>query len=411
MIVLSRVSLSGLRPLSRLHSSSLSAETKSTSECYLGIFHASCHQPLIMRRKTRKAIIQFTLFLSVLFLIIYLGGSSPSITTYQWSKITYKTTSRSLPEARGVCPGLKDSTKPALVVARVQADDLTWLTALESVYHLCVYTADALVDKESKNLQVPANRGHESMAYLTFIIDNYDNIPKAGAVFVHGSRKAWHNDAKDWDNAPLLSALAPNIPNALEHYGYHNLRCDWSVSTCDLEAKAQGSMEVRMQARLVPWDTRAVSDAALPAGLASLFGESGKLGRTDTLRSQCCAQFVVARQNIMQHSREEYVAIRQWLLDGTGAPETRNKDAAPVDDKVAGRILSYIWHILFIEQDVSRGGGDGLELGRLNSMACPSAEDCYCRLYGRCNLKSCTTPGRCHGQYLIPPNLKVPADT
>lgn len=363
-----------------------------------------------MRRKTRKALVQFSLFLIALVLIIYLGGSSASTTSYAWRKITYQTTARALPDARGVCPGVGDSAKPALVVARVQADDQSWLSPLESAYHLCVYTADAPADKKRTSLQVPANRGHESMAYLTFIIDNYETIPKAGVVFVHGSRKAWHNDAKDWDNAPLLLALAPNIPSALQQHGYHNLRCDWSVSTCDPEAKAQGSMEVSMQARLVPWDTRAVSDAALPAGLASLFGEAGKLGRTDALRSQCCAQFVVARKNIWQHSREEYVAIRQWLLDGTGAPGTGNKDAAPLDDKVAGRILSYVWHILFIKQDVSRGDGDGLALGTLNKLACPSAEECYCRLYGRCNLAGCTTPGRCHGQYSIPPNLKVPAD-
>jgi hypothetical protein len=239
------------------------------------------------------------------------------------------------------------------------------------------------------------------MSYLTFIIDNYDAFPASGAVFVHGSRKAWHNDAPDYDNAPLLSAL--NVSRALELHGYHNLRCDWSISTCDPAGPAQGSMEIKMQARLVPWDTRAVSDAALPEGLASLFGGSGRLGRNDAVRSQCCAQFVVSRANVWAHARDEYVAIRQWLLDETAG-------AAPVDDKVAGRILSYVWHILFIKRDSKEGSGaEGVNLQRLNSLACPRAEDCYCRLYGRCGLKSCTN-GRCHGQYQLPKNLQLPVE-
>lgn len=160
-----------------------------------------------------------------------------------------------------------------------------------------------------------------------------------------------------------------------------------------------------MQAVLEPWDARAVSDAALPHAFETLFGgnelassEGGNfvLRRTDTVRAQCCAQFVVARDRIWQHSREEYAALRMWLLDS---------NAAPLDDRVAGRILSYVWHILFIKQ--SESGGD-LDLERLNAQACPSAADCYCRLYGRCGLEHCTSPGSCQGQYQLPKDLKLP---
>ena len=56
------------------------------------------------------------------------------------------------------------------------------------------------------------------MAYLTFLIDNYDHISSAGAVFVHGARFQSHNDEPEYDNAVLLSAL--NIPKAVEQSGY-----------------------------------------------------------------------------------------------------------------------------------------------------------------------------------------------
>jgi hypothetical protein len=403
-----------------------------------------------MRRKTRGALLNIVLFCGVLFLILYLngggGGSGSASKTFAWTTVRYKTTSSAqeqpTTEGRGVCPGLAAATKPVLVVARVAADgDTEWLEserlALAQKYHLCVYTADAPLDATSTHLQVPANRGHEAMAYLTFIIDNYDHIPAAGAVFVHGSRWAWHNDAPDYDNAALLTAL--NVSAALDPWGYHNLRCDWSASTCPPEEKvAQGSLGTSINAMLEPWNQRVVSDAALPPALAALFGGSSGdsdgnpaesdakllyLGRADSIRSQCCAQFVVARDSIWQHSRDEYVAVRQWLLDGNRSEEQQqlhpqNSNAAPPDDRIAGRILSYVWHILFLRRDalvnvepsMSAASTKYIDLERLNTLACPRADECYCRLYGRCNLPGCTEPGQCYGQYARPPGFRLPDD-
>ena len=96
------------------------------------------------------------------------------------------------------------------------------------------------------------------------------------------------------------------------------------------------------QAILQPNNLRAVSDAALPGALASLFGgeeqASALLGRTHTVRSQCCAQFVVSRESIWQHSQNEYIALRQWLLDGNVYETRQQGRPAPLDDRVAGRI-------------------------------------------------------------------------
>lgn len=374
-----------------------------------------------MRRKTRKHVVNVVFFGVALFFVIYLNRHQSSNKTFAWTAIRYKTTSPTLPKARGICPGLADAWKPVLVVARVEADgDPKWVDALARLYHICVYTADALVDTDSTNLQVPENRGHEAMAYLTFIIDNYADVPAAGAVFVHGSRWAWHNDDPNYDNAALLATL--NISAALAPSGYHNLRCDWSTSMCPPSTPPQGSLEVSASAMLEPWNARAVSDAALPRAFATLFGgdvdgysssrdRTVLLGRTDTVRAQCCAQFVVARDSMWQHSRDEYIALRQWLLDGSrGSDKSEHSqmgDAAPSDDRIAGRILSYLWHILFLKQGKFTGGVD---LEQLNRLACPSAEECYCRLYGRCGLEGCDSLGQCYGQYTLPPDLRLPDD-
>ena len=390
-----------------------------------------------MRRRTRKSLVNIAFFGSALFLIMYLNHHQSNTKTFAWTTIRYKTTATVLPKTRGICPGLAGSSKPALVMSRVAADgDFTWLNSLADLYHICVYTADAPVDIHSTHLQVPANRGHEAMAYLTFLIDNYADIPAAGAVFVHGSRWAWHNDALDYDNVSLLATL--NVSAALAPSGYHNLRCDWSASMCS-PSSPQGSLETVLSAALEPWNARVVSDAALPRALVTLFGGDGStagldpvageyaspkdggrllLGRTDAVRAQCCAQFVVARYRVWQHSREEYMALRQWLLDGSsdsGPNEhSQGRNVAPPDDRVAGRIVSYLWHILFMQQgepSAKAPGGDiGVDLERLNTIACPRADDCYCRLYGRCDLEACSTPGHCHGQYLLPQDFRLPDD-
>ncbi|KAJ5570425.1 uncharacterized protein N7459_009855 [Penicillium hispanicum] len=372
-----------------------------------------------MSRKVQRSISQLVFFCAILFFILYLNRPQSRDKTFSWTKVRYKTRAVALPEARGICPKLSGSKKPALVVSRVEADgDSTWINALAKRYHLCVYNVDAPIDTSSHHLQVPANRGHEAMTYLTFLIDNYDEIPAAGAVFVHGSRWAWHNDAPDYDNAALLAAL--DIPRALEPWGYHNLRCDWSVSTCLPSAPAQGSLELRLQSAVAPWSARAASDIALPGALVSIFGGDGSeylaaqtsasltLGRTETVRAQCCAQFVVSRERIWQHTRDEYIALRQWLLDGADSnngPRARNNKAAPSDDRVAGRILSYLWHILFAKQTAE----GAIHLDQLNKEACPSAAECYCRLYGRCDLQ-CPNPGTCRGQYQVPPYFRLPDD-
>ncbi|KAJ9613737.1 hypothetical protein H2204_014700 [Knufia peltigerae] len=344
-------------------------------------------------------------------------GSGNGAKNFAWRTVRYQTTASTLPSAQGVCRGLSDTTKPALVVARINTDDTKWLDRLLDKYHLCVYTADAPVDKSSKYLQVPENRGHEAMTYLTFIIDNYETIPSSGAVFVHGARWSWHNDNPDYDNAALLAAL--NISSALTPWGYHNLRCDWSASTCPM-AVAQGSFGTSINAILEPWNQRLVSDAALPDALTALFGfENDRLkpgvrlhlGRHDAVRAQCCAQFVVSRESIHRHTLEEYVALRQWLLDGSSGQRANSNSsqstkAAPPDDRIAGRIMSYVWHILFLDYDTLN---EHIDLEKLNELACPSAAQCYCRLYGRCDLQRCTQ-GRCYGQYVIPPGYRLPED-
>ncbi|TKA25217.1 hypothetical protein B0A50_05915 [Salinomyces thailandicus] len=361
-----------------------------------------------MRFTARKALVNLALFAAALCLVLYVNSgqswqSSAIGRKVDWTTIRY-ITGADVPEHRGLCPGISGESLPALVVAHVEDNgNLKWLDDLQGKYHFCVYRMDRESDGKRHELQVPANKGHEAMAYLTFIIDNYPNIPASGAVFVHGSRFSWHNDEPTYDNLPLLRML--DVGSALEGPGYHNLRCDWSTSTCAKDyGPAQTSMETQLNAAAQPWDLRAKSDSLMAESIVTLFGgfvadEQARLKRGEKIMSQCCGQFVVSRDRIWQHSLKEYTALRQWLLDGR----------APEDDKVSGRIVSYLWHILFLRKEVMNEKANAMDIGRLNQLACPSAQDCYCKLYGRCDLQNCDVD-RCHGQYSVPPNFALPDD-
>jgi hypothetical protein len=368
-----------------------------------------------MKRGIRPLLPVFV-FISVLLLIIFLGSSSTS-KPLAWSLIHYTSAVAEINGIDGVCPGLQPNvTKPVLVVARVDADgDASWLEKLSDKYHLCIYDVATSTGPpeqpmpSSQHIQHPLNRAHEALPYLTFLTSNYNLLASSsatpGVVFIHGSRFAWHNDHPVYDNLALLLSL--NVSAAVETVGYANLRCDWSAGTCGSGIKAQGSVAVKLQAMTSPWDLRAVSDAALPAAFAEIFGgesESAELASNAVLRAQCCAQFAVSVDSIKQHTLEEYIALRQWLLDG--------QSLASKDDRVVGRILSYLWHVLFIKHEsvasLTRTGG--IDLGKLNGFACPeSASECYCRLYGRCELQQCEQRGQCTGQYSVPKRYKLEA--
>jgi Protein of unknown function (DUF3431) len=185
-----------------------------------------------MIRKAQKPLgfLNLIFFGTASCLILYFNLQPATSKTSEWTTIRVKTISKTLPRSRDNCPGLANSKKPALVVARIQDEDAFWLDDLFETYHLCICTADAPLDESLDYLQVPANRGHEAMAYLTFMIDNYEHVPAACAVFLHGSRFAWHKDGQDYDNRAILAAL--NVSSALAPLGYRNLCCDWSTSTC-----------------------------------------------------------------------------------------------------------------------------------------------------------------------------------
>ncbi|EOD50629.1 uncharacterized protein K452DRAFT_310922 [Neofusicoccum parvum] len=185
------------------------------------------------------------------------------------------------------------------------------------------YRADAWFPPA--HLRLPANKGHEAMAYLTFIIENHADFPPY-AVFTHGHLDAWHQEA---DTVALVRAL--QLP-ALDAQGYVSLRCDWYPS-CPAEIRPLTHDAVVWG----PGVNRNETEDAIVQAWGRLFPGTQV---PETLASQCCAQFAVTREAVLRRSVDEYERMREWLL------ETR------LPDDVSGRVFEKVWAYIFTNETV-----------------------------------------------------------
>ncbi|KAI9807445.1 MAG: hypothetical protein M1833_000190 [Piccolia ochrophora] len=173
-------------------------------------------------------------------------------------------------------------------------------------------TAIYTVDAPAKLRGVPTNKGHESMAYLTYLIDHYDTLPSTIA-FLHSHRNGywtgWHTDARGHDNVESLRALRLDT---VQRLGYVNLRCQWSPGCKPAHRK---------NAHVTPeiWRDIFNTSEAVP----------------ELLGAACCAQFAVSNSQVQRRSKSDYERIRQWVLD------------TPLSDRKSGRVMEFLWHVIF----------------------------------------------------------------
>ncbi len=183
-------------------------------------------------------------------------------------------------------------------------------------------------------LTTPLNKGHESMAYLSYIIDNYASLPSTLA-FLHSHRSgffsAWHTDAAFHDNVNALRAL--RIP-FVQSNGYVNLRCNWNPGCKEAH---------RYNKHVTPDVWRDVfagtstaskfsSNSTIPSRIEKREHSQGSEGQVG---AACCAQFAVSRERVLQRPMSDYQQFRQWVVDTT------------MSDAQSGRVMEFLWHVIF----------------------------------------------------------------
>lgn len=114
-----------------------------------------------------------------------------------------------------VQPHEKQPTKAIIAtVMRATENSTDWIVDLLPDWEPHVFMADAKIEDAKMLLQqhvkkVPAayNRGREASTYLSYIINNYYNLPDY-MVFVHGERYQRHNGEGDFHaNAAVTAPL------------------------------------------------------------------------------------------------------------------------------------------------------------------------------------------------------------
>jgi len=247
-------------------------------------------------------------------------------------------TAEAHPDENGSKASTPERPDKVIVMAKMEKEDTEWVHENLPDWQHAIYT----VDNPNATLHTPANKGKESMAYLTYIIEHYDELPSIVA-FIHSHRdgfpKAWHTDADNYDNVASLKALNLSF---VQRTGYANLRCI-HIPGCPNEIQPF---------RATPSENE-IAENAMP-NVWRVFFNSTEV--PSTLATPCCGQFAVSRDQILARPLEDYMRYRQWILQTN------------LTDAWSGRVLEYLWHVIF---------------GR-DPIYCPDYGQCRCDVYGQC---------------------------
>ncbi|KAF2232744.1 hypothetical protein EV356DRAFT_244110 [Viridothelium virens] len=212
----------------------------------------------------------------------------------------------------------------ALVIASFKKQDVSWIDRIPSSWDIYRYFLDD--PHPLNNLSVPRNNGRESMAYLTYIIDHYDNLPDY-VIFTHGHERSWHQIE------PLpLKIRALNL-TALEHENYISLRCENQMGCERIPYLDNQDPNWAGENHLAEFWDSIMPDVEFPRYIAY----------------KCCGQHAVTKKAIMAHTKEDWIRIRSPLLrDLEDIQENEIWGSKPTADEwILGMFYEKIWHVLF----------------------------------------------------------------
>ena len=210
---------------------------------------------------------------------------------------------------------------------------------------------NSAADGKSKNV-VPVNKGREAMVYLTYIINNYDNLPDSN-LFVHGHHESWHQKSN-------LNGIVEHLN--WDYNSFANLRCVIKENAGDSPRLQKKCITYQPTPRLS--SNFSCVNITGPSYLCHFdqlwvnvmekygFGELPSF-----ISTQCCSQFFVSKQTVLRNSKEFYMDLRREIMKD-------NTDSYNV-----GISFEFLWHIMFTNQ----------------SVFCPTYEECYCKLYNLCS--------------------------
>ncbi|CAF9936263.1 MAG: hypothetical protein ALECFALPRED_006749 [Alectoria fallacina] len=211
-----------------------------------------------------------------------------------------------------------------VIMAKTEKENTDWVSEYLPDWQAAIYTVNPSANTTDTTLTTPMNKGRESMAYLSYVIDNYANLPST-LVFLHSHRSgffsAWHTDTPLHDNVDALRSL--QIP-FVQQNGYVNLRCNWNPGCLEAHRhNAHVTPEVWMDVFAGTSKEKTAREHAEDEQAPMLVGAA------------CCAQFAVSKDQVLARPVGDYERFREWIVD------TEKSDAK------SGRVLEFLWHVIF----------------------------------------------------------------
>ncbi|KAJ5291782.1 hypothetical protein N7478_001033 [Penicillium angulare] len=230
-----------------------------------------------------------------------------------------------------------------IVAAKAKPEYTGWISEFCEEYQ-CTSYIYSLDEKPEEGFMVPyARKGHEASAYLSYIIDYYDEL-RPYTIFIHGRPEQWHNDV----GGPSTKNVLANLRyEAVSINGYVNLRC----------TNRPGCPSTIFQAFpvMVDFDYQYLIDQ-LPQIFNDLLGIDPSDVPSD-IGHQCCAQFAVTKEKIQERPRSDYIRILEWIAT-----------TDMTDNYGIGWLIEKLWHVIF----------------GMPAVHCVAENKCRCDLYGWC---------------------------
>ena len=210
--------------------------------------------------------------------------------------------------------------KNLLIVSSHFSEDMNWLIN-QSDYDFVIYTKNksmlANYSCQDKIIEIE-NKCKEVSSYLSYIINNYDNLPEFIA-FIHGHFTSYHQT----DN--IL-----NLLKDIKYIDFESLnRRDWRNIFHDDVLNEEPKGELR-EVQLYNWNF--VKENYPDMGL--------NLPIPKKLICTACAQFVLSRKTILNNPLSEYLKLWDWM------------NRTNLDDYISSRVFEHLWHYILTHKEI-----------------------------------------------------------
>lgn len=228
-----------------------------------------------------------------------------------------------------------------MIVAAQFEEDVHWLQECVPYPHI-IYTHNPHAPPlriRAKTIQgvvsVRPNAGREASLYLKYILDNYEDLRPVTA-FIHAHRAAWHH--RDMVHTLRYVHEAPRwgymrLNDATEAGGSH-LDPTWAADDVSMQSQPMDCYSESAQG--LNAENRRLTYADISRVWRRVFEEHlGPL--PEVIHHDCCAQFAVTREVILNRPKAFYTKCYNWLMgDANGLPSERS-----------ARVFEQMWHTIF----------------------------------------------------------------